>query len=517
MEKYVVGTYEDDSGNLLVKVVVPDLPPKQRISSSVIQYLPLAAKTLTDAPAFNWTYGCSATSAGMFCGYYDRNGYPDMYTGTINGGVCPLNNSAWGAATEPGSSGECPMIATHQGIEARVAKGHVDDYWVDYNETGDPYYGNWTAHNVVGEGDCLADFMGTSQWYPDSLNNSDGATSYSYYTAGQAYSPPSFGDLAWGVQAYIEYKGYTVSSYYNQLISGYDGNTAGFTFQQYADEIDAGNPVFIHVTGHTMLGVGYDDSTSTVYLHDTWDYSTHSMIWGGIYSSMTNVAVTVVKIEKALSLITISGASSIDENTSSQYTCTASYSDGSTANVSIPTTWAENSSYAIISSAGLLTATSVTSDQNITIIANYTYDGITKFDTHAVTIEDAPDTYEDWLAELGVPVDEQGYADDPADDGIQNLLKYAIGLNPMIVCSSADVLESVSDETNGVSIVYKKAKGTEGVELLPLWTDYLLPSNWNSNGFDFEIISQTVSNATWKATHSVTGECGYIRLQATAE
>ena len=104
MEKYVTATYEDDNGDILVQVVVPDLPSDQRISGSVIQYLPLSSTKFADVPAFNWTYGCSATSAGMLCGYYDRNGYPNLYTGTVNGGVCPLDNSAWGADTAAGSS-----------------------------------------------------------------------------------------------------------------------------------------------------------------------------------------------------------------------------------------------------------------------------------------------------------------------------------------------------------------------------------------------------------------------------
>jgi len=31
--------------------------------------------------------------------------------------------------------------------------------------------------------------------------------------------------------------------------------------------------------GHTMLGFGYDTTGSVVYLRDTWDHSTHQMIW----------------------------------------------------------------------------------------------------------------------------------------------------------------------------------------------------------------------------------------------
>jgi hypothetical protein len=125
-----------------------------------------------------------------------------------------------------------------------------------------------------------------------------------------------------------------------------------------------------------------------------------------------------------------------------------------------------------------------------------------------------PKTYQDWLDNLGVPSYEQGYTDCPAGDGIQNLLKYAIGLNPMDFCSAQDVMEPVADEANGVSVIYNKAKGTVGVELFPAWTDCLLPADWNTDGFELSLRAETSSNETWKATHSVTGECGYIRLRA---
>jgi hypothetical protein len=216
----------------------------------------------------------------------------------------------------------------------------------------------------------------------------------------------------------------------------------------------------------------------------------------------------------SLDSITIAGSSLLNEGETTPYICTANYSDGSSADVTSSTTWTENSSYASISSSGLFAAAAVSSVQNVTITASYTEGGVTKGDTHSVTIENISFPYQDWLSDLNVPVGEQGYADDPSGDGIQNLLKYAIGLSPIESCSSTDVFEQLIEEANTCSIVYKKAKGTEGVELFPLWSDYLLPSNWNSNGFEFSIISQTDSNATWKATHSVTGECGYIRIKA---
>ena len=83
------------------------------------------------------------------------------------------------------------------------------------------------------------------------------------------------------MKLFFESRGYGVSSNYSQYIMGHNGNTQGFTFEDYKQEIDAGRPVMIQVSGHSMLGYGYNDSETLVYLRDTWDYGSHSMTWGG--------------------------------------------------------------------------------------------------------------------------------------------------------------------------------------------------------------------------------------------
>jgi len=45
-----------------------------------------------------------------------------------------------------------------------------------------------------------------------------------------------------------------------------------------------------------MLGYGYDDLGSVVYLHDTWDYGSHSMTWGGAYMGMQHNGVSVLRL-----------------------------------------------------------------------------------------------------------------------------------------------------------------------------------------------------------------------------
>jgi hypothetical protein len=130
-------------------------------------------------------------------------------------------------------------------------------------------------------------------------NNTDGSTWFYNYTDGSPYSGPGANndDGMYGIKLFFESRGYTVTSHFNQYIYGYNGNTLGFTFNQFKAEIDAGRPVLIQVSGHTMLGMGYNDTGTLVYLHDTWDYSTHQMTWGGSYSDMQHYAVGVIQLQ----------------------------------------------------------------------------------------------------------------------------------------------------------------------------------------------------------------------------
>jgi len=309
IQRYVAGTYFDDQGRKFVKIIVPwQTPPENRMpgfSALVTRSDNSSAVVLEDVPAFVWTYGCSATSAGMLAGYYDRTAYPDMYTGPANGGICPLDNAIWGqtVAFEGEKIGESPFVASHQGVDGRETRGHVDDYWYDFGTNIDPYYSNyndWPAHNLPGTGDCLADFMGTNMYFPGSVRNLDGGTGFYFYTDGVPTDINLFGDGSFGFKLFVESRGYTVVTWYNQLIYGLDGfleQTDGFTFDQYMEEIDAGRPVIIHVEGHSMVGLGYDADLQAVYLHDTWDNETHRMKWGGSYYNMKHLGVSVFELE----------------------------------------------------------------------------------------------------------------------------------------------------------------------------------------------------------------------------
>lgn len=274
-------------------VIGPGLPPKGWVSGpNKTEVRGTLAKSvgLDEVPALDWSYGCSATAASMYFGYFDRNGYSDLYQGPTNGGDFPLTNAVWG-------HGECPLTASHQGIDGRTTKGHVDDYYLTISSITDPYYvGNWTEHTP----DSVADFMGTSQF--NKWHNPDGSTRFWFEPDGSPlYDHPDSvsakeRDGTHGMRLFAEAAGYTVTTNYNQYIYGYKGNTKGFTFAQYKAEIDDGYPVIIQLEGHSILGVGYIEPNIIIF-HNTWDYTSHTMIWGGSYSDMQQFAVAVFHME----------------------------------------------------------------------------------------------------------------------------------------------------------------------------------------------------------------------------
>jgi YD repeat-containing protein len=302
---FTTNTQKLPDGTLLDQTIIngPSTPPPgfelQRQAVSLPVPNSAAGTNTLSVPAFNWVFGCSAVSGAMIASYYDRNGYPDMYTGPSNGGVMPMDNSSWptwsdGVDTYP----NCPVIASHNGVDGRATKGSIDDYWVQYGSTAsDPYItGSWTQHTWS---DAIGDYMKTSQ---SAYGNSDGSTTFWNYTS--SATPLTCADMVsngidstdgtYGRKLFYEARGYTVTDCYSQKT---DNTIAGgFSFAQLKAEIDAGRPVMLNLAGHTVVAVGYDDSGNTVFIHDTWDYLTHSMTWGTSYSGMQLLSVSIVNL-----------------------------------------------------------------------------------------------------------------------------------------------------------------------------------------------------------------------------
>ena len=296
-------TYSDGAMLDLNVISGPPVPPPgYELERTAVQlpepYPEMGTSTLT-VPAFKWVFGCSAVSASMIAGYYDRSGFPNMYTGPANGGLMPLvEDASWGTWVDSNLAiyPNNPLIASHNGLDGRTTRGSIDDYWIEYGSAAsDPYVtGGWAQHAW---GHAIGDYMKTSQ---SAYANTDGSTNFYNWTTKatpltcadmEGYSIDSV-DGTYGRKLFYEDRGYTVTVCYSQRT---DNTIAkGFSFAQYKAEIDAGRPVFLNLAGHSIVGVGYDASSKTVYLHDTWDHSNHTMLWGTSYSGLGLLSVSIV-------------------------------------------------------------------------------------------------------------------------------------------------------------------------------------------------------------------------------
>ncbi|NVO18905.1 MAG: hypothetical protein HXX13_04345 [Bacteroidetes bacterium] len=295
-EKYLERWIKDPSGRDIGCMLVPGEAPKDYKAPSAIP--PATAILIQNVPAYSWSFGCSPTAAAMAAGHYDNTGFPDIYSGPSNGGNAPMDNTCWGMITINGETrNQCPLSATMQNLDQRTERGHVDDYWIVYKNYGpDPFLiNNWPQHII---GDCTADYMGTNQ---SVIGNADGSTRFFFLADGSPLNDytgnePGRRDGCHGLRLFYESRGYEVLENYTQLITGMYGNSLGFSFDNFKEEIDNGRPVLLQLSGHTMLGFGYDVAGNTVYLHDTWDNDIHSMTWGSSYAGMAQWGVTVVRL-----------------------------------------------------------------------------------------------------------------------------------------------------------------------------------------------------------------------------
>ena len=251
-------------------------------------------------PDYEWHAGCFGTATGNLMGFWDRNGFPEFYTGPTGGGVAPLNSRA-----SQGNQGIFSLWASKAGRDGRPANlpGHEDDYYGAYEGVfADPYL---TAGRQEHTPDCIGDFIGLSQnkWADlggECRGNIDGFSYVHWDRSGaRRWARPGFepsipegSDIVSGLVAWTRFRGGEASSFcqltdFNPAVSG----GRGFTYAELKAEIRAGRPVLLFmqptselsrtlsgVQGvnpeiHGMLAYGYwvaDDGTEYVRYRTSW-------------------------------------------------------------------------------------------------------------------------------------------------------------------------------------------------------------------------------------------------------
>lgn len=236
-----------------------------------------------DTPDYAWYYGCMGTASGNLMGYWDRHGFPDFYTGTVNGGVAPLTTSG-------ANSSITALWASKAGLDGRPAgsPGHVDDYYRAFESTGpDPYL---EAGRPAHSPDCIADFIGMDQFKWQQLGdecrgNIDGFCFVSWdldgerrtnYRPNPAANDPDL-DVQTGLRAWARWRG-SDADVFTQLVDFNPtvGAGKGFTFADLKAEIDAGYPVLLFLQR-------YDQFSRTLGGLTNVNPAIHSMLAYGYY------------------------------------------------------------------------------------------------------------------------------------------------------------------------------------------------------------------------------------------
>ena len=113
-------TLADGSSIEIINIDSPPIPPEgtesERQTVDLAGSFSAQENNILNIPAYRWVYGCSAVSAAMIAGYYDNNGYSNIYTGPANGGQMPYSDTGWpswsdGTQTYPSN----PLIASKAG------------------------------------------------------------------------------------------------------------------------------------------------------------------------------------------------------------------------------------------------------------------------------------------------------------------------------------------------------------------------------------------------------------------
>lgn len=242
-----------------------------------------------EVPQAEYMYGCTATAVGMLLGYYDRYGYLGYNVSNLIEGEVELN-----ARGLDGNIYDMDAFDTVLG-SAIASREHVERFFNQTPEHEYPYtFVEGTSELNISIFNCIADYLGTNQYW-----RGNGNYSTTYYTAslenilkfsGQTKIssgtltvtiPNQYRDLLYGLNLYVQNAGYSLDVR-NTKTEYVNTNGGSFSFEDYKAEIDAGRAVLIHISGHTMIGYGYDDSTAEIIFDDTYRHN-RRIRWGGTY------------------------------------------------------------------------------------------------------------------------------------------------------------------------------------------------------------------------------------------
>ena len=269
-------------------------------------------------PEVEYMYGCSPTALAMLLGYYDLYGYDDAdYSNIVEGDVDVHSRGSDGNIYNMNEFDSVlgRLVASRDYVERfyeRDGRETTPEQELPYTFVGGGVDGG-VSQVDISLWNCLADYLGTGQYWRGNPNT--GSTFYLdvtlndilswYETAtfkGDGYTREldlRFTSSVYGINLYVESRGYSLDG--DRTGTFYvDGCGGSFTFEDYMREIDAGRPVLIGTTSHSMVGYGYNKDTREIIFDDTY-FSNQRMAWNGIYnyggSMQQLIDITVITLE----------------------------------------------------------------------------------------------------------------------------------------------------------------------------------------------------------------------------
>ena len=241
-------------------------------------------------PQSEYMYGCTPTSVGMILGYYDLYGYQGTKMSNLISGTVELNSR--------GTDGDAYDMDAFDTVLGRAiaSEGYVNRFYgtTPEEELRYTYKGNTSELNTA-EWDCIADYLGTGQFWRGNTNLSTTTTNCTLeelYTNREHSFSMTDGSIIrrilwrnismlYGLDLYVRSRGYSLDRK-NTGTYEVDVNGGSFTFERYMKEIDAGRPVLISITHHSMVGYGYNPKTREIIFDDCY-FADRRMTWDGTY------------------------------------------------------------------------------------------------------------------------------------------------------------------------------------------------------------------------------------------
>ena len=202
-------------------------------------------------PQAEYMYGCAATAIGMLIGYYDLYGY------NAGGLRYEMGNLIDGTISveSRGSDGGSIYDMKDPSVLANfiASAGYVSRFYEQTPEHEKPYSfvnGDPDQGLNVSEWDCLADYLGTGQYWRSnedlSTSHYNGKTLQDIIDADFSTTvdgvgiPAQFVDFKYGLSIYVQSVGYALDVNETKSIS-----IGSFTFEDFCSEIDADRPVLV--------------------------------------------------------------------------------------------------------------------------------------------------------------------------------------------------------------------------------------------------------------------------------